>query len=103
MHLLRSLFDTLGLIELLCQKMNLVAIYALCSLSLLSLVRSQNWSKVPKWANFGLYGALGFKDLDFKLEFMMDNYEIISLEKCIREDNTEHVSVSMAKPLVCYN
>ena len=35
-----------------------------------------------KWADFGFYGNLGFKDLDYKLEFSMDNYEIISIEKC---------------------
>merc|ERR1711915_61067 len=47
---------------------------------------AQDWSLVPKWADFGLYGPLGFKDLEFKLEFMMDNYEIVSLEKCSRDN-----------------
>ena len=43
---------------------------------------SQDYSVVPKWADFGLYGDLGFQDLDFKLEFIMDHYEIVSIEKC---------------------
>ena len=45
-------------------------------------VNGQNWSKIPKWADFGFYGNWGFEDLDFKLEFIMDNYEILSIEKC---------------------
>ena len=45
-------------------------------------VSGQNWSKIPKWADFGFYGKWGFEDLDFKLEFIMDNYEILSIEKC---------------------
>ena len=45
-------------------------------------VYGQNWSKIPKWADFGFYGNWGFEDLDFKLEFIMDNYEILSIEKC---------------------
>ena len=43
---------------------------------------SQDYSVVPKWADFGLYGDLGFQDLDYKLEFIMDHYEIVSIEKC---------------------
>ena len=62
----------------------------------MSLVKAQSWSTVPKWADFGLYGPLCFKDLYFKLEFMMDNYEIISLEKCLNDNrNSQHVTLSM--------
>ena len=43
---------------------------------------AQNYSVIPKWADFGFYGGWGYKDLDFKLEFTMDNYEIVSIEKC---------------------
>ena len=46
------------------------------------IVNGQNWSTIPKWADFGFYGNWGFEDLDFKLEFIMDNYEILSIEKC---------------------
>ena len=67
-----------------------------CLCSAFNLVAAQDWTKIPKWADFGLYGPLGFKDLDFRLEFMMDNYEIISLEKCLRDDgNNEHMTVSI--------
>ena len=45
-------------------------------------VSGQDYSKIPKWADFGFYGGLGFKELDHKLEFSMDNYEFISIEKC---------------------
>ena len=52
------------------------------SLSTNPNVFGQNWSKIPKWADFGFYGNWGFEDLDFKLEFILDNYEILSIEKC---------------------
>ena len=52
-------------------------------LSIIS-VNGQDYSKIPKWADFGFYGGLGFKELDHKLEFSMDNYEFISIEKCTR-------------------
>ena len=45
-------------------------------------VNGQDYSKIPKWADFGFYGNLGFKEVDNKLEFSMDNYEFISIEKC---------------------
>ena len=69
--------------------------FALCFFISIATVTAQTWTTVPKWADFGLYGPAGFKDLDFKLEFMMDNYEIISLEKCLRnEENMDHMTVS---------
>ena len=43
---------------------------------------SQDYSVVPKWADFGFYGDLGFQELDYKLEFIMEHYEIVSIEKC---------------------
>ena len=55
-------------------------------------VRCQDYSKIPKWADFGFYGSLGFKELDHKLTFMMDNYEIISIEKCTGNGNGKTVS-----------
>jgi len=67
--------------------------FALCFFISIATVTAQTWTTVPKWADFGLYGPAGFKDLDFKLEFMMDNYEIISLEKCLRnEENMDHMT-----------
>ena len=55
-------------------------------------VNGQNWSKIPKWADFGFYGSLGFEDLDFKLEFILDNYEILSIEKCTGNGEGKTVS-----------
>ena len=58
------------------QQLALLVILAIIS------VNGQDYSKIPKWADFGFYGNLGFKELDHKLEFSMDNYEFISIEKC---------------------
>merc|ERR550519_1785747 len=66
---------------------NLATVFVFLSSSIF-YCEGQDWSTVPKWADFGLYGSLGFKELDFKLKFMMDNYEIISLEKCLRENGS---------------
>jgi len=54
---------------------------------LAAYVQCQDYSKIPKWADFGFYGSLGFKELDHKLSFIMDNYEIISIEKCTGQGN----------------
>ena len=53
-----------------------------CLFALISGTLAQNYSVIPKWADFFFRGDAGFKDLDFKLEFSLDNYEIISIEKC---------------------
>ena len=60
---------------------------------LFSSCLAQNYSAIPKWADFGLYGGWGFKDLEFKLEFTMDNYEIFSIEKCTGNGNGFTVSL----------
>ena len=31
----------------------------------------------------------GFNNLDFKLEFLMDNYDVVSLEKCLYEGQND--------------
>ena len=59
----------------------MISLQIICT-SLLTNVNGQNWSTIPKWADFGFYGKWGFEDLDFKLEFILDNYEILSIEKC---------------------
>ena len=55
-------------------------------------VYCQDYSKIPKWADFGFYGTLGFKELDYKLGFIMENYEIISIEKCTGNGQGKTVS-----------
>ena len=61
-------------------------------------VDGQNWSTIPKWADFGFYGNWGFEDLDYKLEFILDNYEILSIEKCT--GNGEGKTVRELAPLI---
>ena len=55
---------------------------------LLSLVNcSWHWERNPRWADVYFRGPRGFENLDFKLGWLMDNYDIISLEKCLFEVN----------------
>ena len=49
---------------------------------------AQEWDRVPRWADVYLRGSQGFSDLDYKLGFLMDNYDVISLEKCL--DNPDN-------------
>ena len=64
---------------------------------------AQEWNSVPRWADVYLRGAQGFTDLDFKLGFLMDNYDVISLEKCLdNPDNdwrTEAVFVDLVSKM----
>ena len=54
-----------------------------------NVVHSQwSWDKIPKWTDVYLRKD-GFYNLEFKLEFLMDNYDVISLEKCLYEDHND--------------
>ena len=46
---------------------------------------SSNWERNPRWADVYFRNDKGFEDLDYKLEWLMDHYDIISLEKCLTE------------------
>ena len=71
---------------------------AFCSVLPL-LYSAQEWDRVPRWADVYLRGSQGFTDLDYKLGFLMDNYDVISLEKCLdnpdNDWNTEAVFVDL--------
>ena len=46
---------------------------------------SWSWERTPRWADVYFRGPSGFEELDHKLEWLMDHYDIISLEKCLSE------------------
>ena len=60
----------------------------------ISLSGTQRWNKIPKWTDVYIRGQQGFKNLDYSLEFLMDNYDIISLEKCLNDGINNHITVS---------
>ena len=68
-------------------------IFSLLSISI-SLIGAQQWNKIPKWTDVYIRGQQGFKNLDYSLEFLMDNYDIISLEKCLNDGINNHITVS---------
>ena len=39
--------------------------------------------KIPMWSDLGLGRLTDWEDLDFKLAFLMDTYQVVSLEKCL--------------------
>ena len=41
--------------------------------------------KIPKWTDVFLRNDQGFSNLEYKLEFLMDHYDVISLEKCLTD------------------
>ena len=52
--------------------------------------------RIPLWSDLGLgYGGpADWEDLDFKLAFLMDTYDIISLEKCLFKGSNDQNTVS---------
>ena len=53
-------------------------------------------AKIPMWTDIGLgFGGLtDWEDLDFKLTFLMDTYDIVSLEKCLFRGSNDQNTVS---------
>ena len=59
-----------------------------------------SWDKVPRWTDVLVRGD-GFQGLESKLEFLMDNYDIISLEKCLHqtEEKTEEMFLELTSQM----
>ena len=62
---------------------------------------SLNWDRVPRWADVYVRGPQGFQDLGSKLEFLMDNYDIVSLEKCLHQtdEKTEDMFLNLTSQM----
>ena len=54
---------------------------SLLTLPLLAQVQGQG-AKLDLWTDVSLWYEADYEDIDFNLEFLMDNYKFISLEKC---------------------
>jgi hypothetical protein len=39
-----------------------------------STCKAQDWETIPKWTDVYIRGSQGFKNLDYKLGFLMDKY-----------------------------
>ena len=61
-----------------------------------ALGNCHSWDTVPRWTDVFVRGD-GFQELESKLEFLMDNYDIISLEKCLHQtdENTEQMFLEL--------
>ena len=52
--------------------------------------------KIPMWADLYLRSPTDWEDIDFKLAYLMDTYDVVSLEKCLYEGSNDQNTVSMA-------
>ena len=75
----------------------MLAKYLKFSLLLSSLPTCHCW----RWADVYVRGSEAFQGLDSKLEFLMDNYDIISLEKCLHEtdERTEEMFLNLTSQM----
>ena len=55
--------------------------------------------KIPMWTDIGLHDEKDWEDLDYKLSFLMDTYDIVSLEKCLKKGRFDHNTVREAIPV----
>ena len=61
--------------------------------------------KIPMWADLYLRSHTDWEDIDFKLAFLMDNYNVVSLEKCLYQGSNGQDTVSIVDELpssVCF-
>ena len=49
----------------------------------------------PMWADLYLRSHTDWEDIDFKLAFLMDNYNVVSLEKCLYQGSNGQDTVSI--------
>ena len=63
------------------------------------------FKKIPLWADLYLRSHTDWEDIDFKLAFLMDNYNVVSLEKCLYQGSNDQDTVSIVDELptsVCF-
>ena len=65
--------------------------------ALLSTVTCREVAKIPMWTDLGLGRLTDWEDLDFKLAFLMDTYDVVSLEKCLFRGSNDQNTVSVSR------
>ena len=68
---------------------------------LLGLVTCREVDKIPMWTDLGLGRLTDWEDLDFKLAFLMDTYDVVSLEKCLFRGSNDQNTVSVSAAQHC--
>ena len=64
------------------------------ALSLAGPALGEQVGKIPMWTDLGLGRLTDWEDLDFKLAFLMDTYQVVSLEKCLFRGSNDQNTVS---------
>ena len=65
--------------------------------TLLGLATGSKVAKIPMWTDLGLGRLTDWEDLDFKLAFLMDTYDVVSLEKCLFRGSNDQNTVSVSR------
>ena len=65
--------------------------------SLVGMATCNEVAKIPMWTDLGLGRLTDWEDLDFKLAFLMDTYDIVSLEKCLFRGSNDQNTVSVSR------
>ena len=65
--------------------------------ALLGTVTCREVAKIPMWTDLGLGRLTDWEDLDFKLAFLMDTYDVVSLEKCLFRGSNDQNTVSVSR------
>ena len=63
--------------------------------TLVQMATCSELAKIPMWTDLGLGRLTDWEDLDFKLAFLMDTYDIVSLEKCLFKGSNDQNTVSV--------
>ena len=52
-------------------------------------------ARIPLWTDVFLRSDLDWEDADYKLSYLMDTYDIVSVEKCLYQHHNDHNTVSL--------
>ena len=63
--------------------------------TLVGMATCNEVAKISMWTDLGLGRLTDWEDLDFKLAFLMDTYDIVSLEKCLFKGSNDQNTVSV--------
>ena len=64
--------------------------------TLVQMATCNELAKIPMWTDLGLGRLTDWEDLDFKLAFLMDTYDVVSLEKCLFRGSNDQNTVSVS-------
>ena len=71
-----------------------VLLHALVALSTSEENDGEKSARIPLWTDVYLRSELDWADADYKLSYLMDTYDIVSVEKCLYQYHNDQNTVS---------